>query len=100
MSTKINEFGVSLNFKNKDCILLSDMDKEDDKYKVEEFLHPITDSDKIKELFTPKVLTETQYYQFNPVSKLCEEVLEQQSLFNNGEMDNNLILKGNNLIGL
>jgi adenine-specific DNA-methyltransferase len=71
---------IVLNFPFKDCVLVGGMDSEDDKNRTEVFFHELLDSDKIDQLLSPKV--------FNNVKRF------------GASKDLNLIIKGNNLIGL
>lgn len=75
-----NGSDVVLDFPFKDCVLLGGMDKEDEKNKTEVFYHELLDKDKIDNLFSPKVFTNVERYEKSD--------------------DSNLIVKGNNLIGL
>lgn len=75
-----NGSDVVLDFPFKDCVLLGGMDKEDEKNKTEVFYHELLDKDKIDNLFSPKVFTNVERYGKSD--------------------DSNLIVKGNNLLGL
>ena len=79
---------VVLAFPHKDCILEGGQTKEDDKKK-EIFYNQILSSDKIDRLFEPKVLTNIKRY--------SKDGIEENPMIKN---DDNLIIKGNNLIAL
>ncbi len=79
---------VVLAFPHKDCVLEGGQTKDDDKKK-EVFYNEILSSDEIDRLFEPKVLTNIKRYSKNGVKKNCEI-----------KNDDNLIIKGNNLIAL
>lgn len=80
---------VVLDFPFKDCVLEGGMTKED-QGKDEVYYNEIIARDEIDQLFSPKVLTKAKRY-----SK--EGIEENITEFNN---DDNLIIKGNNLIAL
>jgi len=79
---------VILAFPHKDCVLEGGQTKDDDKKK-ETFYNEIISSDEINRLFEPKVLTNIKRYSKNGVEENCEI-----------KNDDNLIIKGNNLIAL
>lgn len=79
---------VVLAFPHKDCVLEGGQSKDDDKKK-EVFYNEILSSDEIDRLFEPKVLTNIKRYSKNGVEENCEI-----------KNDDNLIIKGNNLIAL
>jgi adenine-specific DNA-methyltransferase len=79
---------VVLAFPHKDCVLEGGQTKDDDKKK-EVFYNEILSSDEIDRLFEPKVLTNIKRYSKNGVEENCEI-----------KDDDNLIIKGNNLIAL
>ena len=79
---------VVLAFPYKDCVLEGGQTKDDDKKK-EVFYNEILSSDEIDRLYEPKVLTNIKRYSKNGV----EENREIKD-------DDNLIIKGNNLIAL
>lgn len=113
-----DEDKIQLNFPYKDCVLVGGMDKEDDKVNLEVFYNEILERDKINKLFEPKV--------FHNIKKLSylKELAEDDKLdnHNNIQVDNNidtiefetieedgiekqklkdnLLIKGNNLLGL
>lgn len=79
---------VVLAFPHKDCVLEGGQTKDDDKKK-EVFYNEILSSDEIDRLFEPKVLTNIKRY--------SKDGVEENSKIKN---DDNLIIKGNNLIAL
>ncbi|RXJ96643.1 hypothetical protein CRU94_00560 [Arcobacter sp. AHV-9/2010] len=79
---------VVLAFPHKDCILEGGQTKDDDK-KEEVFYNEILSSNEIDRLFEPKVLTNIKRYSKDEVQENCEI-----------KDDDNLIIKGNNLIAL
>ena len=79
---------VVLAFPYKDCVLEGGQTKEDDKKK-EVFYNEILSSDEIDRLFEPKVLTNIKRY--------SKDAIEENPMIKN---DDNLIIKGNNLIAL
>jgi adenine-specific DNA-methyltransferase len=79
---------VVLAFPHKDCVLEGGQTKDDDKKK-EVFYNEILSSDEIDRLFEPKVLTNIKRYSKNGVEENCEI-----------KYDDNLVIKGNNLIAL
>ena len=79
---------VVLAFPHKDCVLEGGQTKDDDKKK-EVFYNEILSSDEIDRLFEPKVLTNIKRYSKNGVEENCEI-----------KENDNLIIKGNNLIVL
>ncbi len=79
---------VVLAFSHKDCILEGGQTKDDDKKK-EVFYNEILSSDEIDRLFEPKVLTNIKRYSKDGAEENCEI-----------KNDDNLIIKGNNLIAL
>jgi adenine-specific DNA-methyltransferase len=82
---------VVLAFPHKDCVLEGRQTKEDVKKDdaKETFYNEILLSDEIDRLFEPKVLTNIKRYSKNGVEENCEI-----------KNDDNLIIKGNNLIAL
>lgn len=80
---------VVLDFPFKDCVLEGGMTKED-QGKDEVYYNELIARDEIDRLFSPKVFTNTKRYTKNGI----EESITQ---FSN---DDNLIIKGNNLIAL
>ncbi|MCT7446039.1 site-specific DNA-methyltransferase [Aliarcobacter skirrowii] len=79
---------VVLAFPHKDCVLEGGQAKDDD-YKKEVFYNEILSSDEIDRLFEPKVLTNIKRYSKDGAEENCEI-----------KNDDNLIIKGNNLIAL
>lgn len=79
---------VVLSFPFKDCVLEGGQDKEDEKRK-EIFYNEIIASDEISNMLAPKVLTNAKRY----IKDGIEENIELKN-------DDNLIIKGNNLIGI
>lgn len=79
---------VVLDFPYKDCVLEGGQDKDDQKRK-EIFYNEIIASEEINRMLAPKVLTKAKRYSKNGV--------EENITFND---DDNLIIKGNNLIVL
>ncbi len=79
---------VVLAFPHKDCVLEGGQTKEDDK-KNEVFYNQIISKDEIDRLFEPKVLTNIKKY-------TKDEVIENPEITE----DDNLIIKGNNLLAL
>nr|WP_314080783.1 site-specific DNA-methyltransferase [uncultured Leptotrichia sp.] len=79
---------VVLDFPYKDCVLEGGQDKDDQKRK-EIFYNEIIASEEINKMLAPKVFTKAKRYSKNGV--------EENITFND---DDNLIIKGNNLIVL
>lgn len=79
---------VVLAWPHKDCILEGGQTKDDDKNK-EVFYNEILSSDEIDRLFEPKVLTNVKRY--------TKDGVEENSIIKD---DDNLIIKGNNLLAL
>ena len=79
---------VILAFPHKDCVLEGGQTKEDDKSK-EVFYNEIIASDEIDRLFEPKVLTNIKRY--------SKDGVEDNPMIQD---EDNLIIKGNNLIAL
>lgn len=79
---------IVLDFPYKDCILEGGQDKEDQKRK-EIFYNEVIASDEINRMLTPKVFTNAKRY--------TKDEVEENITFNE---DDNLIIKGNNLIAL
>lgn len=79
---------VVLDFPFKDCVLEGGMTKED-QGKDEIYYNEVIDRDKINHLFSPKLFTNTKRYSANGVEENITEF-----------HDDNLIIKGNNLIVL
>lgn len=79
---------IVLDFPYKDCILEGGQDKEDQKRK-EIFYNEVIASDEINRMLAPKVFTNAKRYK--------KDGVEENITFNE---DDNLIIKGNNLIAL
>lgn len=79
---------VVLSFPFKDCILEGGQTKEDQKRK-EIFFNEIIASDEISSMLAPKVLTNAKRY--------TKDKIEENIEFTD---DDNIIIKGNNLIGI
>lgn len=79
---------VVLDFPYKDCFLQGGQDKEDQK-REEIFYHETIASDEVSRMLEPKVFTNAKRY--------TKEGIEQNIEFKD---DDNLIIKGNNLIAL
>ena len=91
-----NNNDVVLSFPFKDTILEAGMSKED-VGREERFLHQEVDSSDIDTLFEPKVLTNVKYsgiQEFRNSGKAIEFFDE------NGNLQQNLLIKGNNLLAL
>lgn len=93
-----NDTGVVLEFPFKDCVLEAGMSKED-VGREERFLHMEIDSKDIDTLEEPKVLTDFRY-----IDKDGEKALSAKSgiefFDNKGNLKQNLLIKGNNLLAL
>lgn len=79
---------IVLDFPYKDCILEGGQDKDDQKRK-EIFYNEVIASDEINRMLAPKVFTNAKRY--------TKDGVEENITFNE---DDNLIIKGNNLIAL
>ena len=79
---------VVLAWPHKDCVLEGGQTKDDEKNK-ETFYNEIISSDEITRLFEPKVLTN--------IKKYSKDGIEENPIIKD---DDNLIIKGNNLIAL
>ena len=89
---------VVLNFPYKDCVLEGGMTKEDAK-RDERFLNVKLDKRDIDTLFDPKVLTNFKYINSNGEREL--QANDDIDFFDeNGELKQNLLIKGNNLVAL
>ena len=89
---------VVLNFPYKDCVLEGGMTKEDAK-RDERFLNIKLDKRDIDTLFDPKILTNFKYIDSNGEHELSAD--DDIEFFDkNGELKQNLLIKGNNLIAL
>jgi len=85
---------VALVWPFKDCVLEGGMTKEDEKRK-EIFFNEILAQDEIDKLFAPKVLTNWKRY-----TKKGEEKVKEFKRDKDGVIQENLIIKGNNLLAL
>ena len=83
---------VVLSFPYKDCVLVGGQDKEDQK-REEKMYNEILASEEISTLFSPKVLTNIK--RFGKISS--QSVSQSDVIFSEND---NLIIKGNNLIAL
>jgi hypothetical protein len=93
-----NDTDVVLNFPFKDAVLEGGMSKED-KGREERFLHLEIDSKDIDTLEEPKVLTGFRYIDENGEHKL--EASSSLEFFDSeGNLKQNLLIKGNNLLAL
>ena len=89
---------VVLNFPYKDCVLEGGMTKEDAK-RYERFLNVKLDKRDIDTLFDPKVLTNFKYIDGNGERELSAND-DIEFFGEDGELKQNLLIKGNNLIAL
>ena len=91
-----NNNDVVLSFPFKDTVLEAGMNKED-KGREERFLHQEIDGADIDTLFEPKVLTNFQYF-----SELKTNETDKKFCFfdENNDLQENLLIKGNNLLAL
>lgn len=89
---------VVLNFPYKDTVLEAGMTKEDGG-RDERFLHIEIDKKDIDTLEDPKVLTDFRYADKNGERKLNFDS-EVEFFDKNGELKQNLLIKGNNLLAL
>ena len=83
---------VVLSFPYKDCVLVGGQDKDDQK-REEKMYNEILASEEISTLFSPKVLTNIK--RFGKISS--QSVSQSDVMFSEND---NLIIKGNNLIAL
>ncbi len=90
----INRSGlVFLNYPYKDCCLVGGMTALERKNSVEIFYNEVLDKNYIDKLFKPKLLTNIKKHTIN--NGIIDEIIPS-----NIEIDDNLIIKGNNLIAL
>lgn len=80
---------VVLDFPFKDCVLEGGMTKEDQE-KAEVYYNEVIARDEIDRLFSPKVFTNTKFYTKDGVEEKFSQLKDED----------NLIIKGNNLIAL
>jgi adenine-specific DNA-methyltransferase len=85
---------VSLVFPFKDCILEGGQSREEDK-REEIFFNEILAQDEITQLLEPKVLTNSKRYTTNGETPLIKFNRDEK-----GNITDNLIIKGNNLLAL
>ena len=85
---------VALVWPFKDCVLEGGMTKEDEKRK-EIFFNEILAQDEIDKLFSPKVLTNWKRY-----TQKGEQKVKELKRDKDGTIQENLIIKGNNLLAL
>jgi adenine-specific DNA-methyltransferase len=85
---------VSLVWPYKDCVLEGGQTREEEKRK-EIFFNEILAQDEIDRLFDPKVLTNWKRYTVDGEQKVAEIKRNE-----NGTIQENLIIKGNNLLAL
>lgn len=101
---------VQLNFPYKDCVLIGGMDKEDDKVNLEVFYNETLEKDKINKLFEPKVFHNINKFSYskdlaendkldNPNNIQVDTDISKIN-FNQDKIKDNLLIKGNNLLGL
>jgi len=93
---------VVLSWPYKDCVLEGGMTKEDQK-RNEVFWNEILAPDDISRLFDPKVFTNAKRIDTKGEYPLCHSEAEPKNLFRtdeNGDVEDNLIIKGNNLLVL
>lgn len=96
-----NNNDVVLSFPFKDAVLEAGMSKEDSG-REERFLHQEIDAKDIDTLFEPKALTNFQYYSHPSTAQHTLDESENKINFfdENGELQQNLLIKGNNLLAL
>ena len=85
---------VSLVWPYKDCVLEGGQTREEERRK-EIFFNEILAQDEIDRLFDPKVLTNWKRYTVDGEQKVTEIMHDE-----NGTIQENLIIKGNNLLAL
>ena len=113
-----DEDKIQLNFPYKDCVLVGGMDKEDDKVNLEVFYNEILERDKINKLFEPKVFHNIKKFSYskklanddkldNPKNIQTDnniDTIEFDTIEKDGiekqKLKDNLLIKGNNLLGL
>ena len=99
-NTPLDDNEVVLAFPYKDCVLTGGMTKEDKSKNIEErFLHLEIDKKDIDALRDNKVLTNFSVVDINGEKKVTKP--DQVEFFDEkGNLKNNLLIKGNNLISL
>ncbi|MDD5638622.1 MAG: site-specific DNA-methyltransferase [Candidatus Pacebacteria bacterium] len=93
---------VVLSWPYKDCVLEGGMTKEDQK-RDEIFWNETLAPDEISRLLDPKVFTNAKRIDKDGEHPLCHSELDSESCFKtdeNGDIKDNLIIKGNNLLAL
>lgn len=114
-----DEDKIQLNFPYKDCVLVGGMDKEDDKVNLEIFYNEILERDKINKLFEPKVFHNIKKYSYdkelaqddkldnpnniqvdNDIDTIEFETIIDENGVEKEKLKDNLLIKGNNLLGL
>lgn len=97
-----NNNDVVLSFPYKDTVLEAGMDKEDIG-REERFLHQEIDGADIDTLLEPKVFTNFEYFsKENDCAQQIEELSKNKTAFfdEEGNLKQNLLIKGNNLLAL
>ncbi len=84
-----------IDFPYKDCVLVGGQTKEEQKERKEVFLNQTLAKDEITQLFEPKVLTNWKRFDQDG-----EYQVSELSKNKDGTLNENLIIKGNNLIAL
>ena len=87
---------VVLSFPYKDCVLVGGQDKDDQK-REEKMYNEILASEEISTLFSPKVLTNIKRFGKISSQSVSQSVSQHNVTFSEND---NLIIKGNNLIAL
>ena len=87
---------VVLSFPYKDCVLVGGQDKDDQK-REEKMYNEILASEEISTLFSPKVLTNIKRFGKISSQSVSQSVSHSDVIFSEND---NLIIKGNNLIAL
>ena len=87
---------VVLSFPYKDCVLVGGQDKDDQK-REEKMYNEILASEEISVLFSPKVLTNIKRFGKISSQSVSQSVSQHNVIFSEND---NLIIKGNNLIAL
>lgn len=114
----INDDEVKLCFKNSESILVGGMDKEEDKVNLEIFYDKIKDKDKIDRLLKPNIFHNIKKLSYskelseddkldnpnniqvdNDIESIEFETIEEDGI-EKQKLKDNLLIKGNNLLGL
>lgn len=90
---------VVLTWAYKDCVLEGGMTKED-KGRKEIFYNETLSPDEISRLLDPKVLTNFEYWDSEAVKKNKPKQVNNFKTDENGNIKDNLLIKGNNLLAL